>query len=93
MLTRTLGFDTFEVLYEFNKNIHHGVLCLEALTKHDGFDGTMIRTLAADVIKAKAAANAYLIAVIGAAEGESAAAEALAHRRNGARGTKRRETR
>lgn len=65
-----MDFDTFEVLYEFNKNIHHGVLCLEALTKHDGFDRATISTLAADVVKAKAAANAYLIAVIGAAEAE-----------------------
>ena len=63
-----MNFDTFEVLYEFNKSIHHGVLCLEALTKHDGFDRETIGTLAADVVKAKAAANAYLIGVIGAAE-------------------------
>jgi hypothetical protein len=63
-----LGFDTFEALYEFNKHIHHGVLCLEALTRHDGFDGERISTLAADVTRAKAAANAYLISVIGAAE-------------------------
>jgi hypothetical protein len=63
-----LDFDTFEILYEFNKNIHHGVLCLEALTRHDGFDRETINTLAADVVRAKAAANAYLISVIGAAE-------------------------
>jgi hypothetical protein len=63
-----MSFDTFEALYEFNKHIHHGVLCLEALTKHDSFDRETISTLAADVTKAKAAANAYLIAVIGAAE-------------------------
>jgi hypothetical protein len=63
-----LSFDTFEVLYEFNKNIHHGVLCLEALTRHGGFDREKVNTLAADVVKAKAAANAYLISVIGAAE-------------------------
>ena len=64
-----MTFDTFEVLYEFNKSIHHGVLCLEALTKHDGFDPKTIST--ADVVKAKAAANAYLIGVIGAAESNS----------------------
>jgi hypothetical protein len=63
-----LNFDTFEVLYEFKKNIHHGVLCLEALTKHDGFDRETIYILCADVVRAKCAANAYLIAVIGAAE-------------------------
>lgn len=63
-----MNFDTFEVLYEFNKNIHHGVLCLEALTKHGGFDRATIIALAADVLKAKSAANAYLISVIGAAE-------------------------
>jgi hypothetical protein len=63
-----LSFDAFEVLYEFNKNIHHGVLCLEALTRHEGFDQAKVNTLAADVVKAKAAANAYLISVIGAAE-------------------------
>jgi hypothetical protein len=67
-----MDFDTFEVLYEFNKNIHHGVLCLEALTKHDGFDRATISTLAADVVKAKAAANAYLIGVIGATETQAA---------------------
>lgn len=71
----TLDFDTFEALYEFNKNIHHGLLCLDALTRHDGFDRATINTLAADVVKAKAAANAYLISVIGAAEKESAAVE------------------
>jgi hypothetical protein len=64
-----LNFDTFEVLYEFNKNIHHGVLCLEALTKHDGFDRATIIALSADVLRAKSAANAYLISVIGSAEG------------------------
>ncbi len=74
-----VGFDTFEVLYEFNKSIHHGVLCLEALTKHDGFDQQTISTLAADVVKAKAAANAYLIGVIGAAEGTVAADTSTLH--------------
>ena len=73
MSTTASDFETFEVLYEFNKNIHHGVLCLDALTKHDGFDRTMISILAADVVKAKCAANAYLISVIAAAEGERAA--------------------
>jgi hypothetical protein len=63
-----LKFDTFEALYEFNKNIHHGVLCLEALTRHDGFDRATIIALTADVLKAKSAANTYLISVIGAAE-------------------------
>lgn len=63
-----MSFDTFEALYEFNKHIHQGVLCLEALTRHDGFDRATINTLAADVVKAKAAANGYLIGVIGAAE-------------------------
>ena len=52
-----MDFDTFEVLYEFNKNIHHGVLCLEALTKHDGFDRETISILAADVVKAKGVPN------------------------------------
>jgi hypothetical protein len=69
-----LNFDTFEVLYEFNKHVHHGVLCLEALTKHDGFDRATIIALTADVLKAKSAANAYLISVIGAAEATSTAA-------------------
>jgi len=69
-----LNFDTFEVLYEFNKNIHHGVLCLEALTKHDGFDRATIIALSADVLRAKSAANAYLISVIGSVEGTSTAA-------------------
>lgn len=68
MIAGEIGFDTFEALYEFNKSIHHGVLCLEALTKHDGFDRETISTLAADVARAKAAANAYLIGVIGMAE-------------------------
>jgi len=70
-----MDFDTFEVLYEFNKNIHLGVLCLEALTKHDGFDRATIITLAADVLKAKSAANTYLISVIGAAEATRTAAD------------------
>jgi hypothetical protein len=35
---------------------------------NDGFDRETISTLAADVVKAKAAANAYHIAVIEAAE-------------------------
>ena len=78
-----MNFDTFEVLYEFNKSIHHGILCLEALTKHEGFDRVKISILAADVVKTKAAANAYLIAVIGAAEAESAAVETTAHRWSG----------
>ena len=66
-----MSFDTFEVLYEFNKNIHHGILCLEALTRHGGFDREKVNTLAADVVKAKAAANVYLISIIGAAEAVS----------------------
>ncbi|HTB12119.1 MAG TPA: hypothetical protein VK752_11130 [Bryobacteraceae bacterium] len=82
MSTTTLDFGTFEALYEFNKNIHHGVLCLEALTRHDGFDRATITMLATDVVKAKCAANAYLISVIGAAEGEGAATVAAARRRN-----------
>lgn len=79
-----MDFDTFEVLYEFNKNIHHGVLCLEALTKHDGFDRETISILVADVVKAKAAANAYLIGVIGAAESNATdgAAAVVLHPRN-----------
>jgi hypothetical protein len=71
-----LSFDTFEALYEFNKNLHHGVLCLEALTRHDSFDREKINALAADIAKAKAAANAYLIGVIGLAESAVSASSA-----------------
>jgi hypothetical protein len=69
--TETLDFEAL------NKNIHHAVLCLEALTKHDGFDEKNITTLAAAVVKAKAGANAYMIGVIEAAEEESADANDL----------------
>lgn len=63
-----MSFDTFEALFEFNKAIHHGVLCLEALTKHQGFDAEKVNALADAVVKAKCSANAYLISTIGAAE-------------------------
>jgi hypothetical protein len=63
-----LSFDTFGVLFEFNKAIHHGVLCLESLTRHEGFDAEKVSALADAVIKAKCSANAYLISTIGAAE-------------------------
>lgn len=52
-----MSLDTFEVLYEFNKNIHHSVLCLEALNRHDAFDKDRIDALSADLEKSKIAVN------------------------------------
>ena len=63
-----MSFDTFEALFEFNKAIHHGVLCLEALIKEQGFDAPKVSALADAVVKAKCSANAYLISKIGEAE-------------------------
>lgn len=63
-----MSFDTFEVLFEFNKAIHHGVLCLESLTRHKGFDAEKVSVLADAVVKAKCSANAYLISTIAEAE-------------------------
>ncbi len=67
-----MSFDTFEALYEFNKAIHHGVLCLESLTRHECFDAEKVSALADAVVKAKCSANAYLIATIGAVENSNA---------------------
>jgi hypothetical protein len=62
------SIESLEVLWEFNRSAHHSILSLDALTRHDGFDAGRVKALAADMNRARAAANAYLISVIGTAE-------------------------
>lgn len=66
------SIESLEVFWEFNRSAHHCILSLDALTRHDGFDSARVKALAADMNRAKAAANAYLISVIGAAESATA---------------------
>ena len=62
------SIESLEVLWEFNRSAHHCILSLDALTRHKGFDADKVNLLAAEINRARAAANAYLISVIGAAE-------------------------
>lgn len=62
------SIESLEVLWEFNRSAHHCILSLDALTRHDGFDAAKVAALAAEMIRARAAANVYLISVIGNAE-------------------------
>jgi hypothetical protein len=64
----TSSIDSLEVLWEFNRSIHQGIMSLDALTRNGLFDATHLKALAADVAKARAAANVYLVAVIGSQE-------------------------
>jgi hypothetical protein len=72
------SLDSLEALWEFNRSIHQGIMSLDALTRSDLFDATHLKALAADVVKARAAANVYLVAVIGSQEAALVAAEVLA---------------
>jgi hypothetical protein len=65
---RLSSIESLEVLWEFNRSAHHCILSLDALTRHEGFDVVKVKALAADMNRARAAANAYLISVIGTAE-------------------------
>ncbi len=62
------SIESLEVLWEFNRSAHHCILSLDALTRHEGFDAARVAALAAEMNRARAAANAYLISVIGSAE-------------------------
>ncbi|HLH40408.1 MAG TPA: hypothetical protein VKX39_14755 [Bryobacteraceae bacterium] len=62
------SIESLEVLWEFNRSAHHCIMSLDALTRHDGFDAARVMALAADMNRARASANAYLISVIGTAE-------------------------
>ncbi len=62
------SIESLEVLWEFNRSAHHCILSLDALTRHEGFDAGKVTALAAEMNRARAAANAYLISVIGSAE-------------------------
>jgi hypothetical protein len=62
------SIDSLEVLWEFNRSVHHGIMSLDALTRNERFDADKLKALAADVVKARAAANVYLVGVIGAQE-------------------------
>jgi hypothetical protein len=64
--------ESLEVLWEFNRSAHQCILSLDALTRHDGFDAARVTALAAEMNRARAAANLYLISVIGAAESAKA---------------------
>jgi hypothetical protein len=62
------SIDSLEVLWEFNRCIHQGIMSLDALTRNELFDTSQLKALAADVVRARAAANIYLVAVIGSHE-------------------------
>ena len=62
------SIESLEVLWEFNRSAHHCMLSLDALTRHEGFDAGRVKALVADMNRARAAANAYLISVIRTAE-------------------------
>lgn len=66
------SIESLEVLWEFNRSAHHCILSLDALTRHEGFDAAKVKALAEDMNRARAAANAYLISVIGIAENATA---------------------
>jgi len=58
------SIESLEVLWEFNRSMHLGIMSLDALTRNRLFDADMLKALAADIVKAKAATNAYLVQVI-----------------------------
>lgn len=63
------SIESLEVLWEFNRSIHHGVMSLDALTRNQLFDANKLRALTADIVRVKARTNAYLVDVIFANEG------------------------
>jgi hypothetical protein len=64
------SIDSLEALWEFNRSIHQGILSLDALTRSDLFDAERLKALAGEVVRARAAANVYLVAVIGSKEAD-----------------------
>jgi len=69
-VTSDMGFDTFNVLAEFNRGIRLAILSLESLTRREEFDSEQIEILALSILHAKATTNCYLISVLGASEGQ-----------------------
>jgi hypothetical protein len=64
------SIDSLEAFWEFNRSIHQGIMSLDSLTRSDLFDAERLKALASEVVRARAAANVYLVAVIGSKEAD-----------------------